>query len=98
MFGLKYKKRIEELESENAELRAALFRVEKKIKLLENPPPPPKVWHRGDRVKGSKTCGFHASMTGVVTYVEENISGRIWVRRDGASSDVYYMSHELEAI
>jgi hypothetical protein len=56
-------------------------------------PPPPKEWKRGDRVKGSATCGFNASMVGTVQYVEP--SGKVWVRRDGSSSDVYYFPNEL---
>lgn len=55
--------------------------------------PPPK-FEVGDRVKGSPTCGFHAGFRGEVKYIEPN--GRLWVRRDGASSDVYYHNHEVE--
>lgn len=58
--------------------------------------PPPIKYEVGDRVKGSPTCGFHAGFTGVVKYVEPN--GTLWVRRDGASSDVFYKPHEVEHV
>ncbi|AND75144.1 hypothetical protein pf16_221 [Pseudomonas phage pf16] len=56
---------------------------------------PPK-FEVGDRVKGSPTCGFHAGFRGVVKYIEPN--GTLWVRRDGAGSDVYYKPHEVEHV
>ena len=97
MFGAKYKKRIDELEQYVAKLESELYMVRREVKLLKNPPEPPKVWKRGDRVKGSKTCGFNASMTGTVQYVEM-ANNHVWVLRDGASSDVFYMPHELDPL
>lgn len=56
--------------------------------------PPPVVFKQGDRVKGSPTCGFNQGFRGEVKYIEPN--GKLWIRRDGASSDVYYHPHEVE--
>jgi len=45
----------------------------------------------GDRVK--VIFGFSVGSHGIVNYVEP--SGRMWVRRDGASSDTCYIPGEL---
>jgi hypothetical protein len=37
--------------------------------------------------------GFHVGARGTVNYIEP--SGRMWVRRDGASSDVFYNPEEV---
>lgn len=60
-------------------------------------PPAPAtlpVFLPGDRVriKQGVWCG---GMHGTVSYVEPTKT-RIWVRRDRASSDVFYLAHELE--
>lgn len=48
----------------------------------------------GDRVQAKENAGFHAGTYGNVSYVEP--SGKnCWVRRDGASRDVFYKPEEL---
>lgn len=54
------------------------------------------TFKRGDRVQANLYAGFHKGAKGVVQYVEP--SGKIWVLRDGASSDVFYHSVELDLI
>lgn len=51
----------------------------------------------GDRVRVNSKSGFNPGATGVVKYVEPN-GLRIWVLRDGASSDVFFHSKELDLI
>ena len=50
----------------------------------------------GDRVLVKQTAGFHKGAKGVIQYIEP--SGKCWVRRDHASSDVWYAPEELEKI
>lgn len=45
----------------------------------------------GDRIK--VVAGFNIGAKGVIQYIEP--SGKLWVRRDGASSDVFYMRDEV---
>lgn len=47
-----------------------------------------------DRVVVMPHAGFHRGAHGAVQYHAPD--GRVWVRRDGASSDVFYYPHELE--
>ena len=51
----------------------------------------------GNQIKvGSRIeviSGFHVGARGTVNYIEP--SGRMWVRRDGASSDVFYNPEEV---
>lgn len=56
----------------------------------------PPVWYEvGQRVTVMQHAGFHRGAHGEVRYHAPD--GRVWVRRDGASSDVFYYPHELEA-
>lgn len=48
----------------------------------------------GSRVR--VIAGFGVGAKGVVNYIEP--SGKLWVRRDGASSDVYYHLEELVGV
>lgn len=75
-----------------------LYKISKLEAELEEFKPKPEVkkWLVGDRVKGNNQCGFNASMHGTVQYVEE-ASGKVWVRRDGSSRDVFYYAYELDA-
>lgn len=45
----------------------------------------------GSRIK--VISGFNVGAKGTVSYIEP--SGKLWVRRDGASSDVFYHSEEV---
>lgn len=47
----------------------------------------------GDRVQATDEAGFHKGAKGVITYIEP--TGKCWVRRDGASSDIWYDKGEL---
>ncbi len=55
-----------------------------------------KTFKRGDRVQANEQAGFHKGAKGTVQYVEP--SGKIWVLKDGASSDVFYYPDELDLI
>ena len=48
----------------------------------------------GSRVK--IVAGFNVGAKGTVNYIEP--TGRLWVRRDGASSDVFYMPEEVVGV
>ncbi|MCK9468855.1 MAG: hypothetical protein M0Q49_05510 [Porticoccaceae bacterium] len=48
----------------------------------------------GDRVVVLPHAGFHRNACGSVSYHAPD--GRVWVRRDGASSDVFFYPHELD--
>lgn len=50
----------------------------------------------GDRVQATMEAGFHKGAKGVITYIEP--TGKCWVRRDGASSDIWYDAGELELL
>lgn len=82
-------RQMQELTAHNAVARA-VSQCEPKVV------PPPVVFSPGDRVKGSPTCGFNPGFRGVVKYVEPN--GTLWIRRDGAGSDVFYKPHEVEHV
>lgn len=87
------KLRINELTEKVDELESKIFFLERELKKLTNPEPvliPLKV---GDKVRGSSTCGFDASMTGKVVFIEPK--GTVWVLRDRASSPVMYDRSEL---
>ena len=45
----------------------------------------------GSRIK--VLSGFNVGAKGTVNYIEP--TGRLWVRRDGASSDVFYLPEEV---
>jgi len=77
-----------ELATQNAVAQGVLI-----FKPKHEPPPAP-VYIPGDRVKASDKCRFHRGFKGVVSYVEP--SGRLWVRRDGTSSDCFYDPEEVE--
>lgn len=47
----------------------------------------------GDRVQATETAGFHKGAKGTIVYIEP--TGKCWVRRDGASSDIWYDKGEL---
>lgn len=51
---------------------------------------------QGDRIQVKQNAGFHRGSLGVVQYVAPD--GKIWVRRDNASSDVFYFADELQLI
>jgi hypothetical protein len=48
----------------------------------------------GDYIK--VISGFNVGAKGTIMYIEP--TGRLWVRRDGASSDVFYMPQEVERL
>ena len=48
----------------------------------------------GGRIK--VISGFNVGATGTVSYIEP--TGRMWVMRDGASTDVFYTPDEVERI
>ena len=48
----------------------------------------------GSRVK--VISGFNVGAKGTVSYIEP--SGKLWVRRDGANSDVFYHSEEVVGV
>ena len=50
---------------------------------------------RGEPGGESDACYRHRGARGEVQYHAPD--GRVWIRRDGASSDVWYMPHELAA-
>ena len=50
----------------------------------------------GDRVQATQNAGFHKGAKGVINYIEP--SGKCWVRRDHASTDVFYEQDELELL
>lgn len=56
----------------------------------------PVKYEVGDRIKASSECRFDRNFKGVVKYVEPN--GTLWVRRDGASSDVFYHPDEVQHV
>lgn len=56
--------------------------------------PGPGLLRPGTRVVAAKTAGFHRGAHGTVSYHAPD--GRVWVRRDGATDDCYYMAEELE--
>lgn len=58
-------------------------------------PDNPVKYERGQRVVVQPHAGFHRGVRGEVQYHAPD--GRVWIRRDGASSDVWYMPHELVA-
>lgn len=51
----------------------------------------------GERVRVKADAGFNRGAEGIITYIEPN-RRKVWVRRDGASSDVYYSPDELTLI
>jgi hypothetical protein len=55
---------------------------------------PDRSFRVGGRVK--VIAGFNVGAKGTVNYIEP--SGKLWVRRDGASSDVFYMPEEVKVI
>ena len=48
----------------------------------------------GSRIK--VISGFNVGAKGTVNYIEP--TGRMWVRRDGASSDVFYHPEEVKLV
>ena len=58
-------------------------------------PDHPVKYERGQRVVVQPHAGFHRGARGEVQYHASD--GRVWIRRDGSSSDVWYMPHELAA-
>ena len=58
-------------------------------------PDNPVKYERGQRVVVQPHAGFHRGARGEVQYHAPD--GRVWIRRDGASFDVWYMPHELAA-
>jgi hypothetical protein len=48
----------------------------------------------GSRIK--VISGFNVGAKGTVSYIEP--TGRMWVRRDGASSDVFYHPEEVKLV
>lgn len=57
---------------------------------------PEKVFKRGDRVEVNQHSGFNKGAKGVVEFVEP--SGKVWVLRDGAGSEVFFYPEELDLI
>jgi transcription antitermination factor NusG len=55
---------------------------------------PDRSFRVGGRVK--VIAGFNVGAKGTVNYIEP--TGKLWVRRDGASSDVFYMPEEVKVI
>ena len=51
----------------------------------------------GDKVLANQKAGFNRGATGVVKYVEPS-GQKIWVLRDGTSSDVFYFHYELDLV
>jgi len=76
-------------------LLSRISELEMQVESLKPLAQPEKVWKAGDRVKGNDQCGFNRYMHGVVTYVEPNRE-KVWVLRDGAGSDCFFYSYELE--
>lgn len=67
--------------------------------LVEEVPSQPDVdtvrrFERGDPVRVLPHSGFNCGATGIVSYHAPD--GHVWVRRDGATSDVFFYPHELE--
>lgn len=56
-------------------------------------PDNPVHFERGASIVVQPHAGFHKGAKGEVQYHAPD--GRVWVRRDGASSDVWYLPHEL---
>jgi len=57
----------------------------------------------GDRVRASKTAGFHKGARGVIVEPptgqrDKTLDNQVWVLRDGASSPVWYGKSELELL
>lgn len=71
--------------------RLTIERVDSTLKL-----PAVRRFGRGDRVAATRSAGFHPGAHGVVVFQEPNPVGKVWVLRDGASSEVFYYPHELE--
>lgn len=63
---------------------------------LYNQPSIKLQFKQGDRIQVKQTAGFHRGALGVVQYVAPD--GKIWIRRDNASSDVFYFADELNFI
>lgn len=59
-------------------------------------PDEPVHFEPGQRVEVRPHAGFSCSSRGEVRYHAPD--GKVWVRRDGASSDVYFYPHELEPL
>jgi len=52
------------------------------------------TFNPGERVRANQTSGFHRGAKGTVSYQEPH-GGKVWVRRDGASADCFFMPGEL---
>lgn len=76
--------------------RPALARVLGAFAQLYHQPSIKLKFKQGDRIQVKQTAGFHRGALGVVQYVAPD--GKIWVRRDNASSDVFYFADELQPI
>lgn len=59
-------------------------------------PDEPVHFEPGQRVEVRPHAGFSRGSRGEVRYHAPD--GKVWVRRDGASSDVYFYPHELEPL
>lgn len=56
----------------------------------------PVHFEPGQRVEVRPHAGFSRGSRGEVRYHAPD--GKVWVRRDGALSDVYFYTHELEPL